>query len=602
MHSTQRHNDGPRRRYARRWLPALLASVGVLAALAVPALSIEPVVAPILQIPRNNADTRRDALVEPEPLVVEARPMPLSARQDEAPLPIQDLNRRIELVRPLKRTQNAEDSFEIAQLRRRLERLRARQPSPETTWDEPRDGDIAEEEDATPALRQQRFIASRTGRLLRRQPQTHTAGKKAQAAKQLIPPSPSSIGLPPAAASSKHLNQTHSPSHVTGVVELAPFDPTGNRNASPSPSDVKPGDNKPVGLLLGESAAKAPKLVPRFGKAKPRKPDPNNVIVALAPQDPTRLGTPGERLRQEREARPPLKPLKPRADAPRESIAQVVQPPRARIPETPRQEVEESASGVNDTDVFRLPSSNVTRNVAALAPILNAREVPPIGTPVSSVSDSDKVPSSEAMVNAQKLSPAEMPDPVVKFAAEGSLAMINQLPDAEAPEEFPMLVDEESDAEELAAVEDRLKPIGKIGTSIAPQAGAMPRDYAAARFSRAGQVEHRMGTSREAAEALVMWEAPGVAYRPLYFEEVNLERHGYKVPVFQPAISAAHFFGRVPLLPYMMISEHAREPSYSLGHYRPGDYAPYSLYVPKLRIGAGTLEAAAIAGAIMVIP
>jgi hypothetical protein len=111
-----------------------------------------------------------------------------------------------------------------------------------------------------------------------------------------------------------------------------------------------------------------------------------------------------------------------------------------------------------------------------------------------------------------------------------------------------------------------------------------------------------MGVSRDTAESMVMWEAPAVCYRPLYFEDVNVERYGYKVPLVQPMLSAAHFFGRAPLLPYMMLTERSRECGYSLGHYRPGDYAPYSLYIPKPRLDATAVEATAVLGLILAFP
>jgi hypothetical protein len=52
----------------------------------------------------------------------------------------------------------------------------------------------------------------------------------------------------------------------------------------------------------------------------------------------------------------------------------------------------------------------------------------------------------------------------------------------------------------------------------------------------------------------------------------------------------------------MMVTEGHRNCQYTLGHYRPGDYAPYSLYVPRLRLDASAAEVALAAGLIFAFP
>ncbi len=52
------------------------------------------------------------------------------------------------------------------------------------------------------------------------------------------------------------------------------------------------------------------------------------------------------------------------------------------------------------------------------------------------------------------------------------------------------------------------------------------------------------------------WKSSNLAYRPLYFEQINAERYGYgHNPLFQPTISATHFFGTLPTLPYQMATD-----------------------------------------------
>jgi hypothetical protein len=113
-------------------------------------------------------------------------------------------------------------------------------------------------------------------------------------------------------------------------------------------------------------------------------------------------------------------------------------------------------------------------------------------------------------------------------------------------------------------------------------------------------------------QILYPWEATSFCHRPLYFEEVNLERYGYLfcddrcggVPaaVVQPVLSGARFFATVPLLPYEMALEPPCECIYTLGHYRPGSPVPHQIH--RIRLGplAGGVEAAAIAGLIFAVP
>ncbi len=97
------------------------------------------------------------------------------------------------------------------------------------------------------------------------------------------------------------------------------------------------------------------------------------------------------------------------------------------------------------------------------------------------------------------------------------------------------------------------------------------------------------------------WKASAVCHKPLYFEEVGLERYGHAV-VLQPVVSAAQFFVRVPLLPYEMGMRPPWECVYPLGHYRPGSCAPY--YIPPVPVSlrGGLLEAGVVTGLVYIIP
>lgn len=99
------------------------------------------------------------------------------------------------------------------------------------------------------------------------------------------------------------------------------------------------------------------------------------------------------------------------------------------------------------------------------------------------------------------------------------------------------------------------------------------------------------------------WKASGLCHKPLYFEEVALERYGHSMtPLAQDVASAAHFFATLPVLPYAMALCPPDECQYALGYYRPGNCAPYLIDPIPLNLRAGLTEAGVVAAAIILIP
>lgn len=100
-----------------------------------------------------------------------------------------------------------------------------------------------------------------------------------------------------------------------------------------------------------------------------------------------------------------------------------------------------------------------------------------------------------------------------------------------------------------------------------------------------------------------LWKASALCHKPLYFEDEQLERYGHSwPPCVQPLISGAHFFCTLPVLPYCMGVEPPTECIYALGHYRPGNCAPYMIDPIPLSARGAVLEAGAWTGAALVIP
>ena len=101
----------------------------------------------------------------------------------------------------------------------------------------------------------------------------------------------------------------------------------------------------------------------------------------------------------------------------------------------------------------------------------------------------------------------------------------------------------------------------------------------------------------------VAYKASGLCHKPLYFEEIQLERSGHEFgPIVQPAISTAHFFKNVAFLPYKMGIHPINECQYALGHYRPGNCAPWSIEPIPLSLRGAALQAKVITGAALVLP
>ena len=74
----------------------------------------------------------------------------------------------------------------------------------------------------------------------------------------------------------------------------------------------------------------------------------------------------------------------------------------------------------------------------------------------------------------------------------------------------------------------------------------------------------------------VNWHASSLCHKPLYFENIQLERYGHSAgPVLQPILSTGHFFERAFFFPYNTAINPPNECQYALGFYRPGDCAPW---------------------------
>jgi hypothetical protein len=166
-----------------------------------------------------------------------------------------------------------------------------------------------------------------------------------------------------------------------------------------------------------------------------------------------------------------------------------------------------------------------------------------------------------------------------------------------------------TDAEVVATPESKdsfeARPIGELTVNIRCRKGDLPTDFGGPQLARMQAKGRSVVFDRNWPTMGYCWDAPGLCYNPLYFEEVNLERYGYGPRFFrvaQPIISAGQFFVTVPALPYLLAAEPSRECVYTLGHYRPGSDVPYRIQLPPLSVKGGVVEAGLAVGLIYLIP
>jgi hypothetical protein len=139
-----------------------------------------------------------------------------------------------------------------------------------------------------------------------------------------------------------------------------------------------------------------------------------------------------------------------------------------------------------------------------------------------------------------------------------------------------------------------LKHISDLSTNITPSEGDLPGDC---------PLGNEVFRSRSFAPLTYTWTASQLCHKPLYFEDVQLERYGHMAgPWVQPVASAVNFFATFPILPYKMGLELPNECVYTLGYYRPGDCAPYLFDPLPLSVRGMFFEAGAWVGSCALFP
>ena len=139
-----------------------------------------------------------------------------------------------------------------------------------------------------------------------------------------------------------------------------------------------------------------------------------------------------------------------------------------------------------------------------------------------------------------------------------------------------------------------LSSILELSYKVTPQPGLFPESC---------PLPDEVYTRKAPTPITYTWKASALCHKPLYFEDVQLERYGHTIcPLLQPALSGARFWLTIPILPYLMGVNPPNECIYDLGYYRPGSCAPNMLDPIPISLRGGLMQAGATVGFFYIFP
>jgi hypothetical protein len=156
----------------------------------------------------------------------------------------------------------------------------------------------------------------------------------------------------------------------------------------------------------------------------------------------------------------------------------------------------------------------------------------------------------------------------------------------------------------LEADADRInRTVCDVSIDIRPPAGAggLPEDLAAEHLADQPTIDETF-PSGQPADLFCSYTPWTICYRPLYFEDIPLERYGCNVGYLQTGLSGVKFFGSIAALPYKMTRRPPRSCQCSNGFSRCGDCPLPGYGNRRFQWDAALVETAIITGFVFILP
>jgi hypothetical protein len=156
-------------------------------------------------------------------------------------------------------------------------------------------------------------------------------------------------------------------------------------------------------------------------------------------------------------------------------------------------------------------------------------------------------------------------------------------------------------AEDESKIDRFKRQIVEVPVDIRPTEGLLPEDIGAEKFAAEPTIDESL-PSGEPASIFCSYTPWTICYRPLYFEDIGLERYGKNVGCLQTGLSGVRFFGSVAALPYKMTRRPPRSCECSNGFSRPGDCPLPGYGNRRFQWDAALVEAAMVTAVVYIIP
>ena len=255
----------------------------------------------------------------------------------------------------------------------------------------------------------------------------------------------------------------------------------------------------------------------------------------------------------------------------------VSQPSPAPMPQTLAPLPSEPQIGTRETAPERF-------EVLPPPPPLTPRSQSPVKTPVTT-EIAPQVAGAKSAEASEKSEPKQTPQELLEGIPP---APVDRRPMEEQLTQAPPLKPDE------CPPFGRMRRITEITNDISAKPGRFPTEC---------PLQEDEFVPRQWEPIVFTWKASGLCHKPLYFEQVGVERYGHNLgPILQHVAAGTHFFLTIPILPYKMGLNPPDECVYPLGYYRPGSCAPWILDPIPLSVRAALAEGGIWTGMVFLIP